>query len=1540
MCDDPECLQKPAIKQNHFLLCSRHIARGKERQKEFLKSLDQSLINDKTSFYFASAPIFASYPDPKAATPNDLIEPDVNDPPIYILQNIELGDGKKLFTFFDSGCFSAGFSDRAFSVLNAEEVRPGPTILDLAAGVQKKIPYGDYRIYLPLEEKVNGAHKLGTFTALRLPEVSSVFPLWPLQEAWDEISAAYLAAHPAGPPLPQREDRIGGDYVDVMLGIRYIKYFPRLLFSLPSGLGVYRTVLRSVGGKSGVLGGPHPAWRQALHCSHLLTARMYLSMEMQAFTSQNVALRSVMALPQPSAAVDPDCTTDFDRGPGPGCAGCFDALGEIEAELPLARIFNKTGRQLKEFQFLDNVGAEIEYRCPRCRNCNPCKDGERIEKISLVEEAEQHLIESCVSLDVENRVVIAKLPFIQDPAEKLRPNRRIAEKVFQTQMRLIKRNPEMREDVMKSHEKLAAKGHVVAVKDLPPDLQKSTLEGGYFIPWRTVYNVSSLSTPCRMVFDASSRTPGGESLNDVLAKGQNKLAGLFQLIIKFRAGVAAFTADISMAYNAVKLDPKHYTYQKYLWSTEMDESTEPDVMAVRTLIYGVKSAGNLTMAGFSVVAEIAVTVEPELEPGATTLKKNTYMDDVLKAALSCSERDLASDCLVRTLDYGTMTVKAITKSGEDPVEKVSADGVTVGLVGYLWYVKEDLIGLDIKQMAFGKAKRGKPPPPVVGDVREALEPCFTRRIIVGQVAGVFDPLGLIVPLTARLKLDVSAACKESADWDAPLPDKFLDTWVNNLTDIQKMTALRVPRNTLGPLTYGETCELLVCCDASEVVAVAAVYARVAVASGYSCHLVTAKSKLVTRSTVPRAELKAVTMGASLGHVVKECFGELVGRVTYVTDSAIALAWINQDQRPLKCGIRNAVIEVRRLSEVGDWRHVESENNPADIGTRSISADDLLQCDAWFTGMDWMKGAREDMPLKKAADVTLSKEDKVEVKKEVRSQEHRGIILASAADKITERYAFTEYLIDPCRLPWPKIVRVAALCKRVCGIWSKKAAKFDRDPNGRPLLVFSAEEITAAEDYFFTLGTAEVKRFSPKKVIEEDSVEVGGILRYKSRILDGTTPTNVSKVMLDLNPLTFCRPIVDRHSPIAASIMIHAHQDLTHHGGAYSTLRKSREIAFIIDGRSLAVEVCKRCPHCRRYKARLLEAEMGPVHESRLIVAPAFYSCQVDLMGPFTAMCEHNHRAVVKVWGAVFKCTATGALSVECMAKYDAASFLHAYSRFANRYGHPALLHMDEGSQIKKACLSMEISMLDIAHSLNSKHGVKLDVTFSPVGGHNSTGMVERSIREIRKIFEAVFSGLKLDILSYQTAFSYIANEINNMPLCLGPCYDNLENLDLITPSRLILGRNNTRAPVGINTFSGKHSRLLQQMDEVEAAWWRVWEKEKLVTLVPRARKWKGGSPDIRVSDIVVFLRDGSKASIGETAWRVGRVVEVEVSKDGVARTAVIEYRNAEEAVFRRTRRSVRSVALLEREEDLDFRGELSAAAKSANIMFLKSGKVM
>ncbi len=117
--------------------------------------------------------------------------------------------------------------------------------------------------------------------------------------------------------------------------------------------------------------------------------------------------------------------------------------------------------------------------------------------------------------------------------------------------------------------------------------------------------------------------------------------------------------------------------------------------------------------------------------------------------------------------------------------------------------------------------------------------------------------------------------------------------------------------------------------------------------------------------------------------------------------------------------------------------------------------------------------------------------------------------------------------------------------------------------------------------------------------------------------------------------------------------------------------------------------------------------------------------------PYTTKSEHNHRSTVKVWGVVFKCTATGAVAVHVMAAYSTDAFVMAYLRFASRYGHPLKLLPDEGSQLMKACREMEYSWFDVKRTLNQEFCVGFEYDAAPAGGHNQHGAVERSIQERR-----------------------------------------------------------------------------------------------------------------------------------------------------------------------------------------------------------------
>ena len=165
------------------------------------------------------------------------------------------------------------------------------------------------------------------------------------------------------------------------------------------------------------------------------------------------------------------------------------------------------------FEEVESTGTEISYRCPTCRNCKLCKNHDEYEAISLKEEVEQNIINSSINIDLENSKITASLPFIADPLIRLAPNKDRAMKVSHQQMRKLNLQSDLqdKEDVIKSEQKLQELGFVEYKTNLPSDiqlmLQNNPIE--YYIPWRAVWKGNSVSTPCRVVCDASQATASG-----------------------------------------------------------------------------------------------------------------------------------------------------------------------------------------------------------------------------------------------------------------------------------------------------------------------------------------------------------------------------------------------------------------------------------------------------------------------------------------------------------------------------------------------------------------------------------------------------------------------------------------------------------------------------------------------------------------------------------------------------------------------------------------------------------------------------------------------------------------------------------------------------------------------------------------------------------------------------------------------------------------------------------------------------------------------
>ena len=285
------------------------------------------------------------------------------------------------------------------------------------------------------------------------------------------------------------------------------------------------------------------------------------------------------------------------------------------------------------------------------------------------------------------------------------------------------------------------------------------------------------------------------------------------------------------------------------------------------------------------------------------------------------------------------------------------------------FPESDLLALDTSELNFGRKERGRKSNELLDKIPETL----TRRQCVGKVAEVFDILGRVTPITAGMKIDLRTLIHRKLDWDDKIPNHLRGLWKTNFELIRYLSNIRFARTVIHIDAKDISIETLETADASNNVICAALYARVERIGGtFSCQLVLSRSKLLPNDiTVPRGELYAAWLNSTTGFVVRRSFGQICKSYIKLSDSQVALHWINSIRQPLRQWVRNKLIYINRLSERSTWRYVRSKDMIADLGTRKgAKISDIDGKSDWVNGCPWMRLHASEFPAKSVEELVL------------------------------------------------------------------------------------------------------------------------------------------------------------------------------------------------------------------------------------------------------------------------------------------------------------------------------------------------------------------------------------------------------------------------------------------------------------------------------------------------------------------------------------------------------------------------------------------
>jgi hypothetical protein len=278
----------------------------------------------------------------------------------------------------------------------------------------------------------------------------------------------------------------------------------------------------------------------------------------------------------------------------------------------------------------------------------------------------------------------------------------------------------------------------------------------------------------------------------------------------------------------------------------------------------------------------------------------------------------------------------------------------------------------------------------------------------------------------------------------------------------------------------------------------------------------------------------------------------------------------------------------------EWRWLEGNCNPADLGTRSkATPQDMVFGSDYQVGMPWMMEPENMWPCKKSFSPAPVEEFRKDMREGaccmVNGEENAELdfpeVKRGGLDRLIRVYGYVMAAVYKWRgktgATGPVIINGAQL------------------PGGKVFGYPSTQCLKAAELFLLEkaqkgLKTARMRSLNVDTASEED---VNGITR-KLVVIGSRGRNQIQGVYGQVN-----LPVLAKEHKLSELYAQAAHE--TAHEGATTTLHRTRKRVWIIHGRLLADTIKARCTECRLKEKKCMEQKMGPLPDHRVQVGAVF-----------------------------------------------------------------------------------------------------------------------------------------------------------------------------------------------------------------------------------------------------------------------------------------------------------------------------------------------
>lgn len=637
----------------------------------------------------------------------------------------------------------------------------------------------------------------------------------------------------------------------------------------------------------------------------------------------------------------------------------------------------------------------------------------------------------------------------------------------------------------------------------------------HYLPHRPVIREGK-TTKIRPVFDPSHKKPGEVSLNECLSVGPNLTEQVLPVLLRFRVGEDATTADIRQAFQMISVKEEDRDALRFLWWRD-GSCTEYKIMRHARVPFGLACSPFLLNATVAHHIRLPVYNTAKYLDTVERMSKSFYVDDAVYSGKKAEVDDFITQSQEIMIE-GQFELRGWTRNSPDSDE-------TKGVLGILWHVGKDEISFAVPEYDTSKPAN--------------------KRSVLAVISKVYDPIGVTAPALIPPKILLQECWRRKLSWDEPLPEDLMNQFLSWVKHLHEMELLTIPRRCID--TELVHCSLHVMSDGSQHAYGACVYIRCESQYGVSLQLVAAKARVtpLSNNSIPRIELLGCGLGVRLSQAVQDALQPL--KCYYWTDSTVALAWIKCNE-PWNTFVGNRVKEIRQYTNSEDWQHVNGcHNQQADLLSRGCNFQ-ILSRSHWWEGPEWLLQPEPSWPA--SSTESLPSEALVERRKTVAS-----------ATNLEPEEGITAVITTHCS-SYKK-------AKRVCG-WIFRFSHNARHKHSKLTGDLSTEEVIVGERGLFKALQSEwperekIKLFSHLDVEEDQD----GVLRLRTKLIHGDDSDY------------FQRPILLPEHAITKLMVAEAHLAVGHAGVATTItylrqtywIHRARKLARSV---ASACVVCKR-----------------------------------------------------------------------------------------------------------------------------------------------------------------------------------------------------------------------------------------------------------------------------------------------------------------------------------------------------------------------------